>query len=75
MNAFKRNPYTWGLVLVTLVAAAFRFYGFWWGYPYSFHGDESFVFTMTARLDEHFRATGSWNPQVSTYGSLPFYVL
>ncbi len=75
-RASKRPfPYTWAIIGITLVAAAFRFYGFWWGYPYSFHGDESFVFTMTLRLDQHFRATGSWNPQVSTYGSLPFYVL
>ncbi len=65
----------WLLALVVLLAAGLRFYGFWWGYPYSFHGDESFVFTMTIRLDEHFRQTGSWNPRVSTYGSLPFYVL
>ncbi len=67
--------YRWLLVGILLVAAALRFYGFWWGYPYSFHGDENFVFTMTLRLDQHFRETGSWNPQVSTYGSLPFYVL
>ncbi len=71
----KLSRTTWLLLVITLVAAGFRFYGFWWGYPYSFHGDESFVFTMTLRLDRHFRETGSWNPQVSTYGSLPFYIL
>ncbi|NPA90394.1 MAG: hypothetical protein GXO55_02915 [Chloroflexi bacterium] len=75
MRRLKQHRYAIGLLVVTLVAAGFRFYGFWWGYPYSFHGDESFVFTMTLRLDRHFRETGSWNPQVSTYGSLPFYVL
>jgi len=75
LRRLKQHRYAIGLLVVTLVAAGFRFYGFWWGYPYSFHGDESFVFTMTLRLDRHFRETGSWNPQVSTYGSLPFYVL
>ncbi len=73
MRRFSKH--TWALIAITLVAAGFRFYGFWWGYPYVFHGDESFVYTMTIRLDQNFRATGSWNPQVSTYGSLPFYVL
>ncbi len=58
-----------------LVAAAFRFYGLAWGYPYDFHGDENFVINMTQQMHQRVLAGQVPNPAVSTYGSLPFYVL
>ncbi len=70
-----RSREIWAVLIVTLVAAAFRFYGFWWGYPYSFHGDESLILVKTVQLHQAWVESGSWNPQVSAYGPLVFYML
>ncbi len=63
------------VLFVIILAAILRFYGLAWGYPYDFHGDENFVINMTQQMNQRV-AQGGWpNPAVSTYGSLPFYVL
>ena len=67
--------FPYAVLFVIILAAALRFYGLAWGYPYDFHGDENFVINMTQQMN-HRVLQGSWpNPAVSTYGSLPFYVL
>jgi 4-amino-4-deoxy-L-arabinose transferase-like glycosyltransferase len=60
---------------VLLLALFLRVVGLTWGFPHSFNVDESHVIYLASQLTQRFAQTGSLDPQASSYGALPLYLL
>jgi 4-amino-4-deoxy-L-arabinose transferase-like glycosyltransferase len=60
---------------VLLLALLLRLVGLTWGFPHSFNVDESHVVYLASQLAQRFAQTGSLDPQASSYGALPLYLL
>lgn len=60
---------------VLLLALFLRVSGLTWGFPHSFNVDEAHVVYLTSQLAQRFAQTGSLDPQASSYGALPLYLL
>ena len=75
----KAGWYAAGLIVVLLLALALRLAGLTWGFPHllpnSLNVDEGHVVNLAAGLVQRFQASGSLDPQASTYGALPIYLL
>ncbi|HEV8725295.1 MAG TPA: glycosyltransferase family 39 protein [Candidatus Binatia bacterium] len=67
--------YAVGLGCSLVLALALRLVGLTWGFPHEFHIDEDLVINLTQRLMMQFKETGSLNPDSSSYGALPLYLL
>lgn len=68
------NWYLAGMVTVFLVALALRVTGITWGFPHLFNIDEEFTVSLAEELKSRFFASGSLDPQASSYGTLPLYL-
>jgi 4-amino-4-deoxy-L-arabinose transferase-like glycosyltransferase len=66
-----KQPIFYGLILLFLVAACFRFYNLNWGAPFYFHPDERNVASSVSQL----RFPENMNPHFFAYGSLPIYLI
>ncbi|MFZ1239065.1 MAG: glycosyltransferase family 39 protein [Anaerolineae bacterium] len=60
---------------ILLLALLLRLVGLTWGFPHSFNVDESHVVYLASQLAQRFAQTGSLDPQASSYGALPLYLL
>lgn len=60
---------------VLLLALLLRLVGLTWGFPHSFNVDESHVVYLASQLAQRFAQSGSLDPQASSYGALPLYLL
>jgi 4-amino-4-deoxy-L-arabinose transferase-like glycosyltransferase len=58
-----------------VLALALRVVGLTWGFPHRFHIDEDLVIHLTEGLMMQFKETGSLNPESTSYGALPLYLL
>ncbi len=67
----------WGLALgaVIVLALILRLAGLTWGFPHSLNVDEAHVVYLASQLGQRFAASGSLDPQASSYGALPLYLL
>jgi len=74
------SPY-FGLVIILLVAACFRFYGLAWDGGYLFHPDERKILLVASELHlpsnipDFFSSESPLNPKFFAYGSFPIYLL
>lgn len=64
-----------GLVVISLLALVLRTAGLTWGFPHSLNVDEAHVVYLASQLTERFQTSGSLDPQASSYGALPLYLL
>ncbi len=75
----KARWYAAGLTAVLLLALALRLIGLAWGSPHllpsSLNVDEGHVVDLAGGLVQRFLTSGSLDPQASTYGALPIYLL
>lgn len=71
----KRGGFGLGLAAVIVLALVLRAAGLTWGFPHSLNVDEAHVVYLASQLAERFRASGSLDPQASSYGALPLYLL
>ncbi|MGB3218411.1 MAG: hypothetical protein WBD79_13525, partial [Anaerolineae bacterium] len=60
---------------ILLLALLLRLVGLTWGFPHSFNVYESHVVYLASQLAQRFAQTGSLDPQASSYGALPLYLL
>ncbi|MBI5302947.1 MAG: glycosyltransferase family 39 protein [Chloroflexi bacterium] len=78
---FSPAVYFIGLIVVLIVAAAFRFYGLAWDGGYLFHPDERKIILVASDLAlpsnplQLFSTDSSLNPKFFAYGSFPIYLL
>src|SRR5262245_39762960 len=63
--------YAIGLGCSLGLAFGLRLVGLTWGFPHEFHVDEELV----VNLSQRFKGSGSLNPESSSYGALPLYLL
>ncbi|MCX7841378.1 MAG: hypothetical protein N2559_18240, partial [Anaerolineae bacterium] len=69
------------LLVILIVAAAFRFYGLAWDSGYLFHPDERKILLVASELRlpanvlEFFSSDSPLNPKFFAYGSFPIYLL
>ncbi len=72
----KRHGW-FGLALggAIVLAVVLRAIGLTWGFPHSLNVDEAHVVYLASQLTARFQASGSLDPQASSYGALPLYLL
>lgn len=62
------------IISILLLGCGLRFYGITWGAPYFLHNDEGWTVFKAMDLIDRFNR-GSLNPEFSSYGALPLYLL
>ena len=69
------------LIVIILLAAAFRFYNLNWDQGFHLHPDERAIIMTVAKLafpqsiETFFSINSPWNPHFFAYGSFPFYLV